>query len=65
MLVRHNPDVNTGVGAGLHWTCLLLFQLMDMSEKLWQVYNRLDPVSLDSVFTEVTGICSCQLLRMT
>lgn len=34
--------------------CTLLFQLMDMSEKLWQVYSRLDPVSLDTVFTEVT-----------
>lgn len=29
-------------------------QLMDMSEKLWQVYNRLDPVSLNQVITEVT-----------
>lgn len=28
---------------------------MDMSEKLWQVYNRLDPVSLSAVFTEVTS----------
>lgn len=27
---------------------------MDMSEKLWQVYNRLDPVSLDNLLTEVT-----------
>lgn len=26
---------------------------MDMSEKLWQVYNRLDPVSLNQVLTEV------------
>lgn len=32
----------------------LSLQLMDMSEKLWQVYNRLDPVSLNQVITEVT-----------
>lgn len=38
-----------------YWTCTLCFQLMDMSEKLWQVYNRLDPVSLSAVFTEVTS----------
>lgn len=31
----------------------LSLQLMDMSEKLWQVYNRLDPVSLNQVITEV------------
>lgn len=34
-------------------TSVLFFQLMDMSEKLWQVYNRLDPVSLDSLLAEV------------
>lgn len=28
-------------------------QLMDMSEKLWGVYDRLDPVSLNQVVTEV------------
>lgn len=38
----------------LHCTCTLFFQLMDMSEKLWRVYNRLDPVSLNDVLTEVT-----------
>lgn len=26
---------------------------MDMSEKLWQVYNRLDPVSLENLLAEV------------
>lgn len=31
----------------------LSLQLMDMSEKLWQVYSRLDPVSLNQVITEV------------
>lgn len=33
--------------------CPLSSQLMDMSEKLWQVYSRLDPVSLNRVITEV------------
>ena len=48
----------------LHWApsmcsfhshCLFLFlsQLIDISEKLWQVYTRLDPVSLDSLLAEV------------
>lgn len=48
------------VFVALHRTCgsvfltsVLFFQLMDMSEKLWQVYNRLDPVSLDSLLAEV------------
>ncbi len=36
------------------FTRSFFFQLMDMSEKLWQVYHRLDPVSLSNVFTEVT-----------
>uniref|UniRef100_A0A671XWH4 Dynein axonemal assembly factor 9 n=1 Tax=Sparus aurata TaxID=8175 RepID=A0A671XWH4_SPAAU len=39
-----------GIGGGSFFT--LKYKLMDMSEKLWQVYNRLDPVSLDTVFTE-------------
>ncbi|XP_070835102.1 dynein axonemal assembly factor 9 isoform X1 [Chaetodon trifascialis] len=39
-----------GIGGGSFFT--MKYKLMDMSEKLWQVYNRLDPVSLDSVFTE-------------
>lgn len=52
----------------LYWTCgsvfltsALFFQLMDISEKLWQVYNRLDPVSLDSLLAEVplTSIGFC------
>lgn len=47
-----------GLGAGRvlgprrHLLSLSL-QLMDMSEKLWQVYNRLDPVSLNRLVTEV------------
>ncbi|CAJ1074647.1 uncharacterized protein C20orf194 homolog [Xyrichtys novacula] len=39
-----------GIGGGSFFT--LKYKLMDMSEKLWQVYNRLDPVSLDHVLTE-------------
>ncbi|XP_074547735.1 dynein axonemal assembly factor 9 [Halichoeres trimaculatus] len=39
-----------GIGGGSIFT--LKYKLMDMSEKLWQVYNRLDPVSLDNVLTE-------------
>ncbi|XP_041810145.1 uncharacterized protein C20orf194 homolog isoform X1 [Chelmon rostratus] len=39
-----------GIGGGSFFT--MKYKLMDMSEKLWQVYNRLDPVSLDNVFTE-------------
>lgn len=31
------------------------FQLVDMSEELWQVYNRLDPVSLNASLTQVTS----------
>lgn len=31
------------------------FQLVDMSEDLWQVYNRLDPVSLNATLTQVTS----------
>ncbi|TKS87226.1 hypothetical protein D9C73_021350 [Collichthys lucidus] len=39
-----------GIGGGSFFT--MKYKLMDMSEKLWQVYSRLDPVSLDTVFTE-------------
>ncbi|XP_035465310.1 dynein axonemal assembly factor 9 isoform X4 [Scophthalmus maximus] len=39
-----------GIGGGSFFT--LKYELMDMSEKLWQVYTRLDPVSLDSLLTE-------------
>ncbi|XP_020499013.2 uncharacterized protein C20orf194 homolog [Labrus bergylta] len=39
-----------GIGGGSFFT--MRYKLMDMSEKLWQVYNRLDPVSLDTVLTE-------------
>ncbi|XP_067335248.1 uncharacterized protein C20orf194 homolog isoform X1 [Channa argus] len=39
-----------GIGGGSFFT--IKYKLMDMSEKLWQVYNRLDPVSLDSLLAE-------------
>ncbi|XP_068194769.1 dynein axonemal assembly factor 9 [Antennarius striatus] len=39
-----------GIGGGSFFT--VKYKLMDMSEKLWQVYSRLDPVSLGDVFTE-------------
>uniref|UniRef100_A0A7N8YIA7 Dynein axonemal assembly factor 9 n=1 Tax=Mastacembelus armatus TaxID=205130 RepID=A0A7N8YIA7_9TELE len=39
-----------GIGGGSFFT--IKYKLMDMSEKLWQVYNRLDPVSLDSLLSE-------------
>lgn len=41
------------VRACVRLTLVFVFQLMDMSEKLWRVYNRLDPVSLNQVITEV------------
>ncbi|KAM4541668.1 dynein axonemal assembly factor 9 isoform 1-T1 [Odontesthes bonariensis] len=39
-----------GIGGGSFFT--MKYKLMDMSEKLWQVYNRLDPVSLDNLLKE-------------
>uniref|UniRef100_A0A669BIN1 Dynein axonemal assembly factor 9 n=1 Tax=Oreochromis niloticus TaxID=8128 RepID=A0A669BIN1_ORENI len=39
-----------GIGGGSFFT--MKYKLMDMSENLWQVYNRLDPVSLDNLLTE-------------
>ncbi|XP_028994932.1 uncharacterized protein C20orf194 homolog [Betta splendens] len=39
-----------GIGGGSFFT--IKYMLMDMSEKLWQVYNRLDPVSLDRLLAE-------------
>ncbi|XP_068608094.1 dynein axonemal assembly factor 9 [Brachionichthys hirsutus] len=39
-----------GIGRGSFFT--MKYKLMDMSEALWQVYSRLDPVSLDDFFTE-------------
>uniref|UniRef100_A0A8C2ZK44 Dynein axonemal assembly factor 9 n=1 Tax=Cyclopterus lumpus TaxID=8103 RepID=A0A8C2ZK44_CYCLU len=39
-----------GIGRGSFFT--MKYKLMDMSENLWQVYNRLDPVSLDILLTE-------------
>ncbi|XP_029981871.1 dynein axonemal assembly factor 9 [Sphaeramia orbicularis] len=42
-----------GIGGGSFFT--MKYKLMDMSEKLWQVYNRLDPVSLEHFLTEDLG----------
>ncbi|KAL2098751.1 hypothetical protein ACEWY4_005231 [Coilia grayii] len=39
-----------GIGAGGFFT--MKYKLMDVSEKLWQMYARLDPVSLDRLITE-------------
>eukprot|EP00064_Thunnus_orientalis_P002969 superscaffoldBa00000233_g2977 len=39
-----------GIGRGSFFT--MKYKLMDMSERLWQVYNRLDPVSLDNLLSE-------------
>ncbi|XP_061600312.1 uncharacterized protein C20orf194 homolog isoform X1 [Cololabis saira] len=39
-----------GIGGGSFFT--MKYKLMDMSEKLWQVYNRLDPLSVDNLLTE-------------
>ncbi|KAM8915794.1 dynein axonemal assembly factor 9 isoform 1-T1 [Spinachia spinachia] len=39
-----------GIGGGSFFT--MKYKLMDMSEKLWKVYNRLDPVSLENLLTE-------------
>ncbi|XP_029972120.1 dynein axonemal assembly factor 9 [Salarias fasciatus] len=39
-----------GIGRGSFFT--MKYKLTDMSEKLWQVYNRLDPVSLDRLLAE-------------
>ncbi|XP_071778609.2 dynein axonemal assembly factor 9 [Centroberyx gerrardi] len=39
-----------GIGGGSFFT--MKYKLMDMSERLWQIYTRLDPVSLDNLLTE-------------
>ncbi|KAF3845128.1 hypothetical protein F7725_008291 [Dissostichus mawsoni] len=39
-----------GIGGGSFFT--MKYKIMDMSEKLWQVYNRLDPVSIDHLLIE-------------
>uniref|UniRef100_A0A667Z3E3 Dynein axonemal assembly factor 9 n=1 Tax=Myripristis murdjan TaxID=586833 RepID=A0A667Z3E3_9TELE len=39
-----------GIGGGSYFT--MKYKLMDISERLWQIYTRLDPVSLDSLLTE-------------
>nr|XP_040055104.1 uncharacterized protein C20orf194 homolog isoform X1 [Gasterosteus aculeatus aculeatus] len=39
-----------GIGGGSFFT--MKYKLMDMSDMLWQVYNRLDPVSLENLLTE-------------
>ncbi|XP_023208090.1 uncharacterized protein C20orf194 homolog [Xiphophorus maculatus] len=43
-----------GIGGGSFFT--IKYKIVDMSEKLWQVYTRLDPVSLDNLLTEDLGI---------
>uniref|UniRef100_A0A3P9NIZ1 Dynein axonemal assembly factor 9 n=1 Tax=Poecilia reticulata TaxID=8081 RepID=A0A3P9NIZ1_POERE len=43
-----------GIGGGSFFT--IKYKIVDMSEKLWQVYTRLDPVSLDHLLTEDLGI---------
>uniref|UniRef100_A0A4W6BWX1 Dynein axonemal assembly factor 9 n=1 Tax=Lates calcarifer TaxID=8187 RepID=A0A4W6BWX1_LATCA len=43
-----------GIGGGSFFT--IKYKLMDMSEKLWQVYTRLDPVSLDSLLSVGLGL---------
>lgn len=47
------PSDRPSVRPSVRLTLVFVFQLMDVSEKLWQVYNRLDPVSLNQVITEV------------
>ncbi|KAM3850599.1 dynein axonemal assembly factor 9 [Diretmus argenteus] len=39
-----------GIGGGSFFT--MKYKLMDLSERLWEVYTRLDPVSLDQLLTE-------------
>ncbi|XP_065153153.1 dynein axonemal assembly factor 9 [Paramisgurnus dabryanus] len=39
-----------GIGAGVFFT--MKYKLTDVSQKLWQVYSRLDPVSLESLLNE-------------
>uniref|UniRef100_A0A3P9ANZ4 Uncharacterized protein n=1 Tax=Esox lucius TaxID=8010 RepID=A0A3P9ANZ4_ESOLU len=39
-----------GIGRGCFFT--MKYKLMDISEQLWQIYTRLDPVSLDTLLTE-------------
>uniref|UniRef100_A0AAR2IGP7 Uncharacterized protein n=1 Tax=Pygocentrus nattereri TaxID=42514 RepID=A0AAR2IGP7_PYGNA len=40
-----------GIGAGGFFT--MKYKLIDVSEQLWQIYARLDPVSLDCLLNEV------------
>ncbi|KAM4625546.1 dynein axonemal assembly factor 9 [Polymixia lowei] len=39
-----------GIGGGSFFT--MKYKLMDVSERLWQIYTRLDPVSLDNLLAE-------------
>uniref|UniRef100_A0A671N390 Uncharacterized protein n=1 Tax=Sinocyclocheilus anshuiensis TaxID=1608454 RepID=A0A671N390_9TELE len=39
-----------GIGAGVFFT--MKYKLTDVSQRLWQVYSRLDPVSLDCLLKE-------------
>ncbi|XP_052007317.1 dynein axonemal assembly factor 9-like isoform X2 [Xyrauchen texanus] len=39
-----------GIGAGVFFT--MKYKLRDVSQRLWQVYSKLDPVSLDKLLNE-------------
>ncbi|XP_051507188.1 dynein axonemal assembly factor 9-like isoform X1 [Myxocyprinus asiaticus] len=39
-----------GIGAGVFFT--MKYKLTDVSQRLWQIYSRLDPVSLDKLLNE-------------
>uniref|UniRef100_A0A8C1RVP1 Si:ch211-194c3.5 n=1 Tax=Cyprinus carpio TaxID=7962 RepID=A0A8C1RVP1_CYPCA len=43
-----------GIGAGVFFT--MKYKLTDVSQRLWQVYSRLDPASLDSLLNEVNHL---------
>uniref|UniRef100_A0A673IJE5 DAAF9 N-terminal domain-containing protein n=1 Tax=Sinocyclocheilus rhinocerous TaxID=307959 RepID=A0A673IJE5_9TELE len=43
-----------GIGAGVFFT--MKYKLTDVSQRLWQVYSRLDPVSLDCLLNEVNHL---------
>uniref|UniRef100_A0A671T075 DAAF9 N-terminal domain-containing protein n=1 Tax=Sinocyclocheilus anshuiensis TaxID=1608454 RepID=A0A671T075_9TELE len=47
-----------GIGAGVFFT--MKYKLTDVSQRLWQVYSRLDPASLDSLLNEFSTI-DCNL----
>uniref|UniRef100_A0A8C2Q067 Si:ch211-194c3.5 n=1 Tax=Cyprinus carpio TaxID=7962 RepID=A0A8C2Q067_CYPCA len=43
-----------GIGAGVFFT--MKYKLTDVSQRLWQVYSRLDPASLDLLLNEVNHL---------